>query len=85
MVETPATTQAAPARPFRFGWIVLGVAAFVVLLGAGARAGIIRDDVGSCAIAFIAAGRLAVAAEVAALVIRLPSRPAQYAVLGAAA
>lgn len=37
MADTTAT-QAAPARPFRYGWIVLGVAAFVVLLGAGTRA-----------------------------------------------
>ena len=40
MADNPATAtaQAAPTRPFRYGWIVLGVAAFVVLLGSGTRA-----------------------------------------------
>jgi hypothetical protein len=30
MAQILSTTQAAPARPFRYGWIVLGVAAFIV-------------------------------------------------------
>jgi sugar phosphate permease len=53
-----------------YGWVY-----FAHMLGAAIAAeaaGIVRDDVGSYAAAFIAAGWLAVAAGVAALVIRRP-------------
>jgi sugar phosphate permease len=60
-----------------YGWVY-----FAHMVGAAIAAeaaGVIRDDVGSYAIAFIAAGWLAVAAGVAALVIRRPRRPAEAA------
>jgi sugar phosphate permease len=58
-----------------YGWVY-----FAHMLGAAIAAeaaGIVRDDVGSYAIAFIAAGWLAVAAGVAALVIKRPVREAE--------
>ena len=64
-----------------YGWVY-----FSHMLGAAIAAeaaGLIRDDVGSYAIAFIAAGWLAVGAGVAALVIRRPRRPAQVAPVSA--
>ena len=34
----PAQPLAAPARPFRYGWVVLAIATIVVVIGAGTRA-----------------------------------------------
>lgn len=38
MTAIPAAPRSPAARPFRYGWIVLGIAALVVVLGAGTRA-----------------------------------------------